>query len=271
MRALQAPVVGRKVGPAAGGLEQPPGFQKRALEDLLVELGVGQLERVSGELILLLSPHVSVERVGRPAQLVDVVDVLDIHRDALEPVGDLSGDGSEVEPARLLEVRELRDFLPVEEDLPADAPRPESGRLPVVLLEAHVVSGRVDPEGRQARQVDVLDVGRRRLEDHLELLVLVETVRVLTVAAVGGAPGGLHVSHAPWPGTEHSKERFRMHRPGADLAVPRLMDQAAALGPEDLKREDDLLKRQRAASRVASRITRGERSSRSRWRATRSR
>ena len=54
--------------------------------------------------------------------------------------------GREVDAARLLEVGELRDLLAVEEHLPADPPGAEGRRLPVVLLEAHVVGRGIDAE-----------------------------------------------------------------------------------------------------------------------------
>ena len=64
--------------------------------------------------------------------------------------------------------------------------------------------------------------------------------------------------------------------PGASCPRPTSASQgwwieAAALRPEALEREDDLLQGHRAASRAISRSTRGERRSRSRWAAIRSR
>ena len=160
--------------------------------------------------------------------------------------------GREVDAARLLEVGELRDLLPVEQHLPADAPGPEGRRLPVVLLEADVVGRGIDAERAQAAEVEVLDVGRRRLQDHLELLVLVEAVRVLAVAAVGGPARGLHVGDAPGLGAEHAQEGLGVHGPRAHLRVPGLVDEAAAIGPVVLEGEHDLLQRHRA---VRSRAT----------------
>ena len=55
--------------------------------------------------------------------------------------------GERFDPPDLLEIRELRDLEAVEEDLPADAPRAERRRFPVVLLEAHVVLPGVDAAG----------------------------------------------------------------------------------------------------------------------------
>ena len=178
--------------------------------------------------------------------------------------------GREVDAARLLEVGELRDLLPVEQHLPADAPRAERRRLPVVLLEAHVVRGGVDAERRQALQVQVLHVGRRRLQDHLVLLVLVEAVRVLAVAAVGRPARRLHVGDLPRLRPQHAQERLRVHGARADLGVPRLVDEAAALRPVALRAKMMLLQRhaRRAVPRPHVARARGaSAASRSRWRA----
>ena len=72
-------------------------------------------------------------------EVVHGVDVLQVHRDALEAVGELARDGPAVDAADLLEIRELADFQAVEPHLPAEAPGAERRRLPVVLDEAHVV------------------------------------------------------------------------------------------------------------------------------------
>ncbi len=160
------------------------------------------------------------------------------HREALETVRDLRRDRREVLPAGLLEVRELRDLHPVEEHLPAHAPRAERRRLPVVLLEAEVVLLRVDPEGDEALDVEVLDVGRSGLDHDLELLVLDEPERVLSVTPVRRAARGLDEARAPGLGPEDAQERGRVHRPGADLDVPRLLDEAAPGRPVGRELQD---------------------------------
>ena len=101
------------------------------------------------------------------------------------------------------------------------------------------------PRALERGEVLLLDVRRGRLEDDLELLVLVEAVRVLAVAPVGGAPRGLHVADLPRPRAEHAEERLRVHGAGAHLGVPGLVDEAAPLRPEALEGEDDLLERHR--------------------------
>ena len=112
--------------------------------------------------------------------------------------------------------------------LPADAPRAERRRLPVVFLEADVVLARVDAAGLEAFEVQLLHVVGRRLEDHLELVVLEQPVRVLAEAAVGGPPRRLHVGHVPMRRAEHAQKRLRVHGAGADLDVERLLQRAPA-------------------------------------------
>ena len=87
------------------------------------------------------------------------------------------------------------------------------------------------PNARSECEVELLHVERRRLEDHLELVVLVDAHRVLAEAAVAGPPRGLAVGDAPRLGTEHAEEGVRVHRPRADLEVVRLLQDAALLGP----------------------------------------
>src|SRR5262245_48821060 len=79
-------------------------------------------ERVLRLLDLLLQPNLRVLDATAPLQIEDVVDTLQKHRDALESIGDFTGDGREVHSADLLEVRELRDLEAVEQHLPPDTP-----------------------------------------------------------------------------------------------------------------------------------------------------
>ena len=253
MRALETGVEGRQ---HQTRLDQGPGHVVMLLEQLPVagrELGlrhVDHAERVLRLLHLVLVPHRAVGHPRRPLEVVDVVDPLQVHRDALEPVGQLHRHRRELDAAGLLEVGELGDLHPVEQHLPPDAPRAEGGRLPVVLLEAHVVADGVDAAHPQAVEIEVLRRVRRRLQDDLELVVLEQPVRVLAEAAVGGAPRRLHVGDPPRPGPEHAQERLGVHGAGPHLGVEGLVDQAAARRPEARQRRDQVLKGHRATARV---------------------
>ena len=123
-------------------------------------------------------------------------------------------------------------------------PRPQApsvGRLPVVLDEAHVVLLGMRADREQRLEVQILDVERRRLEDHLELVELLQAVRVVAVAAVGRATRRLDERDVPRLGADRAQERGRVVRAGADLGVVGLHEEAALLHPEILKREDQLL------------------------------
>src|SRR5690606_29672308 len=173
--------------PLLAQAEQVSDLPLELVEERLMEIDVGSLEVVRGPLPLGALEDLAVADAGRPLEVVDVVHVLQVHRDALEPVGQLAADGLAVDPAALLEIRELADLEPVEPDLPAEPPRPERGRLPVVLDEADVVLARIGADGAQGLEVELLDVARRGLEDDLVLVELLEAVRVVPVATVGRA------------------------------------------------------------------------------------
>src|SRR5690606_32281430 len=95
--------------------------------------------------------------------------------------------------ADLLEVRELCDLHAVHPDLPAESPGALRRGFPIVFDEADVVLERVDAHSGEAAQIQVLDVLRAWLQEHLELVVCAPTVRVLAVAAVSGPSARLHV------------------------------------------------------------------------------
>ena len=100
-----------------------------------------------------------------------------------------------------------------------------------------------EADAAQTFQVEVLDVGRRRLHDHLQLVVVLQAVGVLAVAAVLGAARGLHVGGIPGPRAERAQRRRRVEGAGAHLHVVRLQHDAALLGPERLQRQDEVLER----------------------------
>src|SRR6185436_5566585 len=81
------------------------------------------------------------------------------------------------------------------------------------LLEADVVLPRVDAARLEAVEIRLLHFVGRRLENHLELVVLEQAVRVLAEASVVGPARRLHVRHAPRLGTEDAEGRFGVQVP----------------------------------------------------------
>src|SRR4029079_1882274 len=133
--------------------------------------------------------HSSAVPLPYPAVKIEIehaVYALHIHRQALEPVGELARDRIAVEAPDLLEIGELRQLHGVEPHLPAEPPSAERRALPVVLDEADVVVRGIDSNRVEALQIKVLNVGRRRLEDHLELIIVLKPVGILAIAAVLG-------------------------------------------------------------------------------------
>ena len=184
------------------------------------------------EITLALGPH----------QIVDAVHVLEVHRDALETIGDLAGDRPAVEAADLLEIGELADLHAVQPHLPTETPGAQGRRFPVVLHEADVVHQRVDAERAQGIQVALLNVGGRGFQDDLELVVTLQAVGVLAVAPIGGTPRRLHIGRAPGLRTDGAQEGGGVKGPRAHLHIVGLLQDAALSGPVLLEHQDQVLK-----------------------------
>src|SRR6185437_3788337 len=112
---------------------------------------------------------------------------------------------------------------------PAETPRAQGRRLPVVLDEADVVYQRVEAELAQASEIEIQDVERRRLDDDLELVVVLQPEGVLAVAAVGRTARGLDIGGAPRLGSDGPEEGCRVEGAGPDLHVIGLQNDTATL------------------------------------------
>ena len=202
---------------------------------------IGDLEIVFAVLDLRQPQHVAVGAAAVPVDLPDLVDALQVHHDAFQAVGVLDRHRVERVAAGLLEVGVLGDLQPVEPDLPAQAPGAQRGRFPVILDKADVVLVAVDADRLQAAQVELLGIGRGRLQDDLELGMHLHAVGVLGVAAVVRAIARLGVGDVPRLGSQHAQHGRRVRRARAHLLAVRLPDQAAVRGPVVLKPHDDVL------------------------------
>jgi hypothetical protein len=97
------------------------------------------------------------------------------------------------------------------------------------------------PDGAERLEVEILDVDRRRFQDHLELVELLCPVRVVAVTTVGRAARRLDEGNVPGFGPEGAEERSRVVRPRPHLGIVRLYEEAAVPGPEGLEGEDEVL------------------------------
>src|SRR5258708_6820347 len=174
--------------------------------------------------------------------MVDALDALQKCADALQAVSQFDRDRVQIDSSALLEVGELCNLEPVEENLPPDAPGAQGRRLPVVFLKANVVFLEVNSDGSETLQVHILHIDRRGLKDDLKLQMLVQPVRIFSVATVGGPTARLSVRHAIGSGPEHAQEGFRMHCPCPDFHIVRLLQHAALPYPELRQFQNQILK-----------------------------
>ena len=179
-----------------------------------------------------------------PDQIKDTLDALQVHCEALEAVGNLSGDRATLEAADLLEVGELRHLHPVQPDLPAEAPCAQGRGLPVVFDEPNVVHEGVDTDCAQRPEVQLLDIEGRRFYGYLVLVVVLQAKRVVAVTTVCRPPAGLYVGRRPGLGTDRAQKSCRVKRPCAHFHVVRLQDDAASFCPVLLELQNQVLKAQ---------------------------
>lgn len=133
-------------------------------------------------------------------------------------------------------------FHAVEPNFPAQTPSAESRVFPVVFDKADVVYFRVDTQFAQGVKVEVLNIGGSWFERNLELIVVLQAVGVVAIAAVFGAAAGLDVGGKPRLGAERAQAGGGVGSTGADFHVERLDNGAAFVCPECLQFKDDLLK-----------------------------
>src|SRR5260370_34140307 len=96
----------------------------------------------------------------------------------------------------------------------------------------------IEAERLEALQIELLAIRGRRLQDHLELVIMLQAVRVLAIAAIGRPARRLDEGGAPWLRPERPKGRRRVKGAGTDLDIVRLQDHAALLRPEGLQSKD---------------------------------
>ena len=212
------------------------------VEKVPQQSGIGALEIIDRPFHLATVVDVPVLDPLGPLQIVDIVDPLDIHGDPFDAVGQFHADGMKIEPADLLEVGELRDFHPVEPHLPAESPGADRGRFPVVFHETNIVFQGVDPEALEGVEIELLDVQRRRLQEDLILIVVLQAVGVFAVATVRGPPGRFHIGNLPGFRSQGPQKGGRVEGSGAHLDVVGLLDHASLRGPVPFEGEDQFLK-----------------------------
>ncbi len=101
---------------------------------------------------------------------------------------------------------------------------------------------RIKPQCFQGIQIQFLNIVRRGLQDDLKLIIVLQSVGVFTVAAIGWATAGLNVSGIPGFRADGTKEGRWVKGTGADFHIQRLKHHATVPGPELLQGQDQALK-----------------------------
>ena len=94
---------------------------------------------------------------------------------------------------------------------------------------------RVNAQFLQRFQIGFLNIVGRRLHNNLELMVLVETVRVFTVTAVIRTAGWFYIGHIPGFRSDNPKESGRIHGACTLFRVVSFAKYAALFRPELLE------------------------------------
>ncbi len=103
------------------------------------ELCIGVFKVVSRLLDFVLVVHIAVAKRVGPLQVVDVVDTLQVHGQALKALSNFARNGFAIDAAHLLEVSELRHLHAIEPNFPAQAPCTQSWIFPIVFDKTDVV------------------------------------------------------------------------------------------------------------------------------------
>ncbi|OPZ13378.1 MAG: hypothetical protein BWZ10_02016 [candidate division BRC1 bacterium ADurb.BinA364] len=217
------------------------------IEQLRDALHSGRVQIIDAHLVFVLAEKLAVFKRRIVTDFLEMIRALQRHQDALQAIGDLHRHRIDGKSPGLLEIRELGDFQAIEPDLPAQAPGPQSRRFPVVLHETDIVLRAVDAQRLEAGQIQFLRIARIGLEDHLVLRMHLHAIGIVAIARIVGANARLHIADIPRLRPQNAQIGRRIHRPRANLGIVRLPKQASGFGPETLKAQYGVLKRQRLA------------------------
>ena len=195
---------------------------------------IGNFIIIFGMLELFPTDDLTICHPRAPFLIPDGFGIVQGDQNALEPVGDLHRNRVERHTTHLLEVGELRDLLPIQPDFPAQPPGGDGGLLPVVLHEADVMLARIDAESFKRFEVKLLRISWVRLKNDLKLRMFLEPVGVLAVATIVRADRRFDIGDIPRFGAEDPQKSSWVHRPGTNLRIVWLGDQASVRCPEVL-------------------------------------
>ena len=206
------------------------------------KIHIAVLEVVGRLLDLVLMIYIAVGKPLRPGEVEHVFHALQIHREPLQSISYLACNRLAIHAAHLLKIGELRNLHAVQPYFPAQAPGAKRRIFPIILDEANIVLLQIEAELFQRTEVQFQDIGGRRFQHDLKLIVMLQAVGVFAIAAILGAARGLHVGSSPGLGAKRAKKSGGMRSAGANFHVIRLQQRATLLAPIMLQGKNDFLK-----------------------------
>src|ERR1051326_4949759 len=103
----------------------------------------------------------------------------------------------------------------------------------------------INADRGQRFQVKFLHICRWRLQDHLQLCVLIQSIGIFAIAPIRRTSRGLDVSDLVWNGPQDAKKRLRRHRSRSHFYIIRLLQNASPPRPKGLEAQNQLLKCER--------------------------
>src|SRR5208283_1884258 len=167
-----------------------------------------------------------------PFYLKQIIDSLQVHCDPFKTVGDFERNGLDVNASDLLEVGKLGDLHAVEPYFPSKTPGPERRRFPIIFDKTDIVPDRINADMCHTLKVQILAFQRRGLKHHLILVILLQSVRVISVAPVSRTPAWLNIRCSPRFGAQHSEKCCSMKSACPYFGVIRLKKNTTLFGPE---------------------------------------
>ena len=107
------------------------------------------------------------------------------------------------------------------------------------------MAGQVDADRLQRAQVLVEHVLGRRLEDHLVLVVMLQTIRIFAITTIGWPAGRFDVGGVPRFRADGAQKGGGVERTGAFFKVVGLSQGAATRRPILVQTKDNVLKTRR--------------------------
>src|SRR5574344_533446 len=141
--------------------------------------------------------HIAISNSIHPLNIVNILHALNVHSQSFQAVRNFYSYRFNINTAYLLEVSELSNFHAIQPYFPPHAPRTQGRRFPIVFYETNIMLCSMNTKHFQALQIQFLDVLRRWLHNNLKLMVLEQTVRIVTITTISRTSGRLNITNIP--------------------------------------------------------------------------